>query len=170
MGADTAAKPSVAMPEADDCGMSAEDFSMLDNMLQQEGQPVPAQPVGELTELFEGVPQAPMMGDPMAVPAMPAMASQGPDIDITFGDDEGEARTASTEDTSSLDSLFADDPEVQAQREIVAAQQEQRVREGGYTPGSRTASAGGARKLGNVRGGKVNVDEDLANLWDRPGA
>lgn len=173
-----AAKPSVAMPpampppampEVDACGMGVEDMDMLDSMLQQEmGQPVPAQPVGELTELFEGGP-APM-GDPMAVPAMPAMASQGPDIDITFGDDEGEARTASAEDDSQLNSLFADDPEVQAQRDIVAAQQDQRAREGGYVPGSRTASAGGARKLGNVRGGKPNVDDGLADLWDRPGA
>ena len=143
--------------------MCPEDMQMLDQMLQQEmGPAVPAAPVGELTELFEGAPAAPGM-------VVPAMASSGPEIEITFGDDGGEGRTASEEDLGALDSLFADDPEVQAQREIVAANQEQLIREGGYAPASRTASAGGARRLGQVQAGRANVDEGLENLWERPG-
>lgn len=151
--------------DGEDC-MCPEDMQMLDSMLKQEiGQPVPAAPVGELSELFEGVP-AP------AAPAMvvPAMASQGSEIEITFGDEgEGEGRTASDGDVGVLDTLFADDPEVQAQREIVSAQQEQRVREGGYAPDSRTASSTGARKLGQIQAGRANVDDELGNLWERPG-
>lgn len=167
------AKPGVAIPpsiapamDGDDGCMCPEDMQMLDQMLHQElGPAVPAQPVGELTELFEEgpAPAAPEM-------AIPAMASQGPEIEISFGDEgEGKGRTASEQDLGALDSLFDDDPEVQAQREIVAAQQEQAVREGGYVAGSRTASASGARKLGRVQAGKGNVDQELEGLWDRPG-
>jgi hypothetical protein len=170
-GEETAGIPPEIKAGKEECGidstgcMCPEDMQMLDTMLQQEmGQPVPARPVGELTELFEGAPM------PMAAPemAVPAMASQGPDVEITFGDD-GEERTASAEDDSVLADLFSDDPEVQAQRDIVAAQQEQAAREGGYAPSSRTASSGGARKLGRIQAGKVSVDQELEGLWDRPG-
>lgn len=140
---------------------------MLDSMLHEEtGQPAPT---GELVELFEA-PAA-----PAAMPAMPAMASDGPDISFGGEDEEdvAPARTASAgTQNDDLGSLFNDHPEVVAQREISAAQNEQRAREGGYGPVSdiRTASEG-ARKLGNVRGGKpANVDENLESIWERPGA
>ncbi len=67
-----------------------------------------------------------------------------------------------------LTDLFSDHPEVQAQREITAAAQEQQVREGGFQVG-RTASSKGARKIGQVvRGKPANVDQVLENIWDRP--
>jgi hypothetical protein len=157
--------PGIKTGDGDEC-MCPEDVEMLDQMLRQEmGPAVPAQPVGELTELFEG---APAPAPPMEM-AIPAMASKGPEIEITFGDDGGEVHTASEEDVAALDAIFSDDPEVQAQRDIVAGNQEQLAREGGYTPESRTASSGGARRLGRVQAGKANVDDELENLWERPG-
>jgi hypothetical protein len=141
-------------------------MAMLDNMLHEEtGQPAPT---GELVELFEAPAAAP------AMPVMPATAGEMPDI--SFGGEDEEdipARTASAgRPDDDLKSLFDDDPEVVAQREITAAQADQRAREGGYGPVSdvRTASDG-ARKLGNVRGGKpASVDENLESIWERPGA
>jgi hypothetical protein len=67
-----------------------------------------------------------------------------------------------------LDNLFADDPEVQAQREIQAAEAEQTARESGFGPDVRTASTG-AKKLGRVQADKApNQDTALENLWERP--
>lgn len=129
------------------------DAQMLDTMVQQEAGPAP-----ELTQLFEQ-PPAPAPAGP--VPAMP-IASGIPEI--SFNDEEDESRTAS--DTSELDSLFADHPEVQAQREMVAAEQEQQARESAYGSEIRTASTG-AKKLGRVQANK-NPDTELENLWERP--
>jgi len=147
--------------------LSPQDMAMLDNMLNQEGAPpVAPAPTGELTELFE----AP--ASPPVPTTMPAMASNG--LDISFDDeDEDSTRTEAAEKTSSaqLASLFDDHPEVVAQREIAAAEAEQRAREGGYgvVASTRTASTG-AKKLGNVTGGKPrSVDDELAGLWDGPG-
>jgi len=145
--------------------LSPQDMAMLDNMLGQEmaAPPVAPAPTGELTELFEAPAAAPVPT------AMPAMASDGPDI--SFGDDDEEPRTASGGDDDQLASLFNDNPEVVAQREIAAAEAEQRAREGGYGPvaSARTASTG-AKKLGNVSGGKPrSVDDELGNLWEGPG-
>lgn len=158
--------------------LAPEDMAMLDSMLEQEGAPpaapMAAPPAGELTDLFEAAPAAPAAPMAPAAPVMPATASDGPDI--TFGeaeDGEQAARTASSaSDSDQLDVLFNDHPEVQAQREIAAAQAEQRAREGGYGPVSdvRTASEG-AKKLGNVRGGKApSMDQELESIWDRPQA
>jgi hypothetical protein len=59
---------------------------------------------------------------------------------------------------SSLEALFADDPEVRASREL---------RGQGYEIG-RTASAKGAKKLGSVRAASAKAPEfKLENLWDR---
>jgi hypothetical protein len=67
---------------------------------------------------------------------------------------------------SSLEALFADDPEVQAQREIMAAGRNQVQRAAGY--GDRTASTKGAKKLGSVRAAsKAAPEASLESLWDR---
>jgi hypothetical protein len=85
--------------------------------------------------------------------------------DISFDDDEPEARVASGDN---IDDLFADDPEVQAQRQIKASEQEQRARAGGFAV-SRTASSKGAKKIGQVRKAQpASVDQALENLWERP--
>jgi len=114
----------------------------------------------DLTALFEGAPAAPVVA-----PVVPGLASGMPEISF---DDDDETPEPSM-NVASIDDLFADDPEVQAQRQIQAAQQEQSMRELGYTGVGRTASAGGAKKLGQVRSaGKVPVEKALENLWDRP--
>lgn len=152
--------------------LGADDLAMLDSMLEAEAcppaAPAPA-PTGDLADLFEA-PAAPAM--PMQAPAMPGMASNGPEITFGGDDEDPPARTASSNSDAALSTLFDDHPEVVAQREISAAQAEQRAREGGYGPVSdvRTASDG-AKRLGNVRGGKPSsVDESLETLWERPGA
>ena len=64
---------------------------------------------------------------------------------------------------------FGDNEEVQAQRQIKAAEVEQQAREGGFAPIGRTASTKGAKKIGQVQRGKpATVDQALENLWDRP--
>jgi hypothetical protein len=156
-------------------GLSPEEMAMLDSMLQEEGcapgaaappaagaaapaAPAPtAPPADDLSALFSG---------PSAAPApMPMMAS-----DISFDDGEDEATTAApvvAAASTDLDSLFADDPEVQAQREITAANAEARARESGF--GGRTASTKGAKKLGAVqKPAKASVENVLEGLWDRP--
>lgn len=155
--------------------LNPQDLAMLDSMLQQEsmGQPgmAPAAPApaGELVDLFDS-PAAPQAGAFEA----PAMVQTSSNIDISFDDDDDEMpRTASNGNPEAeLNTLFDDHPEVVAQREVRAAQIDQRIREGGYGPVSdvRTASDG-ARKLGNVRNSKpTNVDDVLAGIWDTPGA
>ncbi len=68
-----------------------------------------------------------------------------------------------------LTDLFSDHPEVQAQREITAASQEQAVREGSQFAVGRTASSRGVKKIGQiVRPKPQNVDQALENIWDRP--
>jgi hypothetical protein len=161
----------------DDGNMSASDVSMLDQMLADEAcvpvptmvAPVPPVPAPELTELF----QSPMPPVPMAAPVAAGndeepdavqtqMASSGFAISLDDDEDDDSGRTAG--DNQDLSDLFADNPEVQAQREIVAAERAQ----SGYggKPVARTASTG-ARKLGQMRAAPVPTDE-LSNLWDRP--
>jgi hypothetical protein len=146
--------------ESQEACMTAEDTAMLDGMIQQEvGQPpAPMQQTPELTAIFgeetQGVPAEPC----------PCVASDSDSPEITFVDDEEPARTASNNEQ--LNHLFDDLPDVQAQREIVAAEQEQRVREGGFNV-TRTASTG-AKKIGQVRASKTNPVEELENLWERP--
>jgi len=143
------------------------DEGMLRELMEQEmGQPAPAMPVPgpapELTQLFEAPPAPAPVGLGLA-----PIASGTPDI--TFDDDEEEPRTASEGDSANeLDNLFADDPEVQAQREIRASEAEQAARESGFGPEVRTASTG-AKKLGRVQADKApSQDAALENLWERP--
>lgn len=120
--------------------------------------PAPASPVDELEAIFQGGAPAPMPA-PMGMPAAAAVASD--DSDISFDDEEGEdAHVAADSDQAELDSIFADHPEVVAQREALAAQV------GGYSPSSRTASTKGAKKLGNVQASKATEEDVIArNLW-----
>jgi DNA polymerase II large subunit len=124
--------------------------------------------------MFEEAPvPAPVMAPPVpAAPVAPATATEQP---ITFEDesgisfDEEEDTTSFTaNDQQELSALFDDDEEVQNQREIQAAELEQKARElGNYgpQPAARTASDG-ARKLGAVTRTASNKDEDeLAALW-----
>jgi len=134
-------------------GLSPEEHALLDSMLKEE-----CGPGDELTAIFEAPAQP--------APAMPAMAA-GPDV--SFDDDDDDAGTTTTAASGDeLGDLFGDDPEVQAQRQIKAAEQEQVAREGGFAVG-RTASAKGAKKIGQVQRGKApTADQALEALWDRP--
>ncbi len=146
--------------------LPANEMQLLDEMLKAE-MAEHAAPAGgdDLTALFEATPVP--MGPPPAAPAgVPAMAAEG-GVGISFDDDEEEGRTASTE--GDLDGLFADDPEVQAQRQIKASEAEQAARVGGFQTVGRTASANGVKKIGQVRKtASASIDQTLENLWDRP--
>lgn len=156
--------------EAQAQGLSSEEQKMLQSMLHEcapaPAAPVPAPaapaaPVDELQSLFE-VPAAPAAPAAPVVQAAPAASYAS---DISFDDDDSEVDASVN--VASIEDLFADDPEVQAQRSIQAAAQEQRAREGGFAAVGRTASAG-ARKLGAVRPEKASsVDQALEMLWDR---
>lgn len=159
--------------------LGGEDEKKLEEMLPgQPGQPeetagdacemvapVPA-PAPALTEMFEEAP-APMAPAPgPAVPASPiAPATDAPEI--SFDEDE-EQIPVTANDQQELAALFDDDEEVQAQREIQAAEQEQQARAQsnyGPQPATRTASEG-ARKLGAVtRTASSSDDDELAALW-----
>lgn len=151
--------------------MSPEDRAALDAMLAEEAGEAcpPAAPPTELTQLFT----PPTPAAPMAPMAPPVASAQAAAAEITFDDDdeaEGSAQVAAGGDE--LDQLFSDHPEVQAQREIQAAQRDQLAAAGGFgpSPATRTASSG-ARKIGHVaKPPKGGADDELAMLWDRPGA
>lgn len=99
---------------------------------------------------------------PVVAPVMqPAvMASDTPEI--SFEQDES-PESVSNVQLASLDDLFADNPEVQAQRQIAAAQSERTARELGFGSVGRTASA---KKLGQVtRMASVKPEELLSKLW-----
>jgi flagellar biosynthesis GTPase FlhF len=144
--------------EQEGCGLAPTELQMLDDLLHHEM----AEPADDLTALFGEVPAA------AAPPAVPAMGVATDMSDITFDDDDGEL-PSTTASVMSLDDLFADDPEVKAQREIQAAANEQFRREIGFTNVARTASTNGAKKLGQVRNTAVSVDQALESLWERPG-
>ena len=93
----------------------------------------------------------------------PMMAAQKQGaVDISFDDMDEEPAAADASHVASLDDLFADEPEVMAQRQIAAANAEAL----GF---SRTASAKGAKKLGNVKAAPAKAEGDkLEALWDRP--
>jgi hypothetical protein len=143
------------------------ELQMLDQMLKEEMGQQGCPPGDDLQALFEAapVPVAP------AAPVAPVMASQGGQggLDISFDDDEEEGGVpAVASDNSELDNLFADNDEVQAQRQIAAAAQEQAARESGFST-SRTASTRGAKKIGQVQRGKpATIDAALESLWERP--
>lgn len=112
----------------------------------------------DLSALFADTPAPAAPAAPMMVPGIAS--------DVSFDEDD-EAFAEPQLASMSIDNLFADDPEVQAQREIQAAQHESVRREAGYQSVGRTAST--AKKLGQVRStSTASVDQNLENLWDRP--
>jgi hypothetical protein len=146
------------------------ELQMLDQMLKEEmgQQGVPAG--DDLQALFEAAP-AP------AAPVAPVMATAtGAQPDISFDEEDelqatpaGVTAAAVASHGDELDNLFGDNEEVQAQRQIKAAEQEQHAREMGNFSVGRTASVKGAKKIGQVQRGKpASVDQALENLWDRP--
>lgn len=142
------------MSESSSSGSGSEDALMKMMM-------PPAPPMGE------GMAPAPMapMGDMAPVAPAPMAPTAGKmATDISFDDDTAPM----TVHTSALEALFADDPEVKAQREIAAAQREQVTRAAGYNV-ERTASTKGAKKLGSVKAAKeTSAEASLAAIWDRP--
>lgn len=162
-------------------GLSPQEMGLLDDMLAQEmgGAPAPGGDADLMSIFTQPAPAAPapapMAGPPAAAcpPAgLPMAASdmaglQMPEISFE-DDDEGEA--AAPVNLASVADLFSDDPEVQAQRQIRQAHHEQvqRVAQG-YQGIGRTASAGGAKKVGKVQPDKLSAAQQLENLWDRPG-
>jgi len=96
---------------------------------------------------------------PAAPVEAPAEDVKEVDLSVDLGDEAPEAK----HHASVLDALFADDPEVVAQRQLAAAARG----ESNFNVG-RTASAG-AKKLGTVRkSDKISADDLLEALWERP--
>ena len=133
--------------------------------------PAPPAPPAEETPapapVAEGVPASllDLFTTPDQVPAPEATTSSNTEGDEGDEGDEGaffeeEEEESVACEAADLRSLFADDPEVQAQNEIRASS------EAGYQvmPAVRTASTG-ARKLGAVTR-KSDSKDDLAGLWD----
>ena len=152
----------VCQEQQEGCDLPPAELAMLDQMLKEDMAKQGVPHTDDLNSLFQ---PTPVVTAPVVPAVVPAMASTTPEI--TFGDDEdGAPGIAGASDE--LDNLFADNEEVQAQRQIKAAEQEQLAREGGYNL-SRTASTKGAKKIGNVqRTPSTGVDVALENLWDRP--
>jgi hypothetical protein len=152
--------------ECEDGCFTEADRAMLTEMLaklngEEAEEGAEGEPSADLTDLF-GSPEgeAPEAAEAPEEPAMPMMASSMPSI--SFDEDE-DTRTASN--SADLKNLFADDPEVQAHREIKASEREQVLRETGF---ARMASSG-AKKVGNVKVAKSGQGPALEDLWERPG-
>lgn len=151
-------------------GLTSQELQALDQMLSAEMQgcmnptgcecgPAPAP---ELTELFAPAP---------AAPAAPPVVVAPVASEITFGDDgEDGEEMPHIGSTDELANLFADHPEVQAQREIQASEQEARVASGGYGPNPTSRTASTAKKIGQVQVRQSSSEDELVNLWDRPPA
>jgi hypothetical protein len=153
----------------DQQGLTSQELQALDQMLSAEMQgcmnPTGCEcgPAPELTELF-----APA---PAPAPAAPPVVVAPVASEITFDDDgEDDGEMPHIGSTDELANLFADHPEVQAQREIQASEQEARVASGGYGPNPTSRTASTAKKIGQVQVRQSNKDDELANLWDRPPA
>jgi len=157
-------------------GLSPQEMGMLDQMLQTEmgecppGAGAPAAGGDDLMAIFappaaaSPMPAAPMpapMGGPMASDMGLAMP------EVSFDDDDDDVSAPGAINTASVADLFSDDPEVQAQRQIRAAQHESVQRAAGYAGVGRTASAGGAKKVGKVQPAKPSPSAQLESLWDR---
>lgn len=148
--------------KAEACGdMTPAAAAELDALLHHE-MGAPAAPSADLTGLFS--PPAPAA--PMVAPLATSVPSS--QVEIGFDSDDDPSGTIAA-DTAQLDALFADNAEVVAQREIRAAERAQAL---GYNPngfqqpGARTASAQGARKLGQVQAQPPAPPQDeLAALW-----
>lgn len=150
--------------ECEDGCFTEADRAMLTEMLaklsggEAEAEEAPeGEPSADLTDLFGSPEEA---QEAPEAPQMPTMASSMPEISF---DEEEDTRTASN--GADLKDLFADDPEVQAHREIKASEREQVLRETGF---ARMASSG-AKKVGNVKVAKADQGPALENLWERPG-
>ena len=152
-----------------------EELAKLDQLIQEEmAECAPA------ADAAAGDDIAAIFGNPMPAAPMPAVASdvaggQNFAAGISFDDDDQTTRTAGEEvSIAQLAAIFADNPEVQAQRQIVSASNDQRARAsaGNFAPVGRVASAG-AKKLGQVISApvapKATLDDVLESLWDRPG-
>ena len=138
--------------------LSPEEMQMLQSMLGDQcapgaaapAAPGAAAPADDLSALFSAAPGG----------------APGAGSDISFSDDDDESGMPVL--SSDLDDLFADDPEVHAQREIQSSQLEARNRESGFT-GHVASTKNGAKKLGSVqKAAKPSVDQVLENLWERP--
>lgn len=153
-------------------GLTPQEMGMLDQMLQTEMAEGAAGGDADLMSIFTPPQAAAPMPAAPCPPAAPAMASEQPAAggfdaaSISFDDDDDDA--TNTNLASAAADLFADDPEVQAQRQIRAAHHEQVQRAAGYTGVGRTASAGGAKKVGKVQPAKLTPAQQLESLWDRP--
>ena len=142
--------------------LSPEEMQMLQSMLGDQcapgaaapaapAAPGAAAPADDLSALFSAAPGG----------------APGAGSDISFSDDDDDESGVPVL-SSDLDDLFADDPEVHAQREIQSSQLEARNRESGFT-GHVASTKNGAKKLGSVqKAAKPSVDQVLENLWERP--
>lgn len=163
-------------------GLSPQEMGLLDDMLAQEmgGAPAPGGDADLMSIFTQPAPAAPAPAPMMAPPAAPCPPAGLPmaasDVsglqmpEISFEDDDDGGETQAPVNLASVADLFSDDPEVQAQRQIRQAHHEQvqRVAQG-YQGIGRTASAGGAKKVGKVQPDKLSAAQQLENLWDRPG-
>jgi len=151
-------------------GLSPQEMGMLDQMLHSEmgecapGAGAPAGDADLMSIFTPPAAAAPMPAVPMPAPAMASVQDGMPEV--SFDDDDDDAGAVNL---ASVADLFSDDPEVQAQRQIRAAHHEQvqRVAQG-YQGIGRTASAGGAKKVGKVQPAKPTPAQQLESLWDRP--
>jgi len=135
-------------------GLTPSEMAMLDGMIQQPADAMLADMVG-VNPAPAQVPAAPVMSVPVV--DMPVMAA-----DVNFDDNEDEGAPATQAQISSLEDLFSDSDEVQAQRSMKAAASEQAQRASGF---SKSASTG-AKKLGQVsRTASSKEEEVLASLW-----
>ena len=151
-------------------GLTPQEMGALDQMLHSEmGECAPdaGAPAGDADLMSIFTPPAAAVPMPaMPMPAMPMASDQGGMPEVSFDDDDDDAGAVNL---ASVADLFSDDPEVQAQRQIRAAHHEQvqRVAQG-YQGIGRTASAGGAKKVGKVQPSKPTPSQQLESLWDRP--
>lgn len=144
--------------------LTADEMQMLDALVPA----APAAPAAGLDALL-APPAAPMEPVHMNLELAPAAPALAGEIEIAFDEEDADpAEIASlASGAQSLDQLFAENPEVIAQREIQAASDEQfRQEMSGFQP-ARQASAG-ARKIGNVKvaSAEAPAAPALSNLWD----
>lgn len=154
--ADKAPEATAAKDEgetASEACWSADEQAMMTAMMKEDKGPAVA-PMDEHKAADEDMPE-----EQEETASWASMAGDLPD----FGDDESGDHKEMAKHASVLDALFADDPEVKAQREILAA-----TRAPSNFNVGRTASAG-AKKLGAVRkSDKISGDDLLDAIWDRP--
>ena len=149
--------PPSSGPDSKEACWGSDEKSMMAAMLKEDSKMAAEDAAPESAPESEGPASS---KEPEAVAAM---AGKLPE----FGDEEHSPDSVRGSDlhkhASVLDALFADDPEVKAQREIQAAS-----RGASNFNVGRTASAG-AKKLGAVRkSDKISGDDLLDAIWERP--